>query len=314
VSEERTLRLGTAAEAAAWPGVSVVIATRDRAADLERCLETVAALDYPSWDVVIVDQSEGDLTAAVVARFADAIPELRHERTAERGLSRARNLGLAAATGEIVAFLDDDCTVPADWLWLVAAVFERHPDAGLVFGAVRDGLLDEDTYVPSYVVPVERRLAGALAAVRAHGIGAGMYMRRALAERVGPFDPQLGAGGRFLSSEDWDYTFRALRAGSAVVETPTVAIDHHGGRRYEGGEAARLLRGNAFSHGAMHAKLLRCGQPAALLLAAAELWEDVRLLRLARPTNAGRLVAYVRGVMAGLTTPVDRGRLVYSDT
>ncbi len=307
-----------AADAAVQERVSVVIATRDRPADLRRCLETVAGLDYPCWEVVVVDQSDGPLTRTVIAQFAGALPGLRHLPVTERGLSRARNVGLQAARGDIVAFLDDDCTVGADWLWFVAGAFARHPEAGLLFGTVRDALLDDGTYVPSHHVTTERELAGVRSAARARGIGAGMYLRRRVADRVGQFDVRLGSGASFLSSEDWDYTFRALRSGATVVETPTVVVDHHGGRPYAGGQAARLLRGNAYSHGALHVKLLRCGQPGALLLIAAELWEHLRLLRplaglAGGPSNAGRPVSYARGLLAGLRAPVDRDGMVFRE-
>lgn len=311
------MRLSAPGDADAWPSLSVIIPTRDRPTELRRCLETVATVDYPSWEVIVVDQSESELTRVVVAQFADTLPWLQHLRTRERGLSRARNLGLDAAHGEIVAFLDDDCTVPADWLWFVVEAFDRHPAAGLVFGRVRDAILDASAYVPTYQVATEHEVAGVRAAARTRGIGAGMYLRRQLVDRIGLFDVCLGSGAAFMSSEDWDYTFRALRSGSAVVETPTIIVDHHGGRRYAGGDAARLLRGNAFSHGALHVKLLRCGEPAALLLIAVELWEHLRALRplapwlRGGPSNAARPLAYVRGLLAGLTVPVDRKGLVY---
>lgn len=305
--------------AGARPVISVVIPTRDRPRDLQRCLEAVASLDYPDWEVIVVDQSDADLTESVVTQARRAIRCLLHVREPERGLSRARNRGIRASRGQIIAFLDDDCTVGTDWLCFVAEAFGRHPDAGLIFGSVRDALADADTYVPSHPVARERKLVGVRAARHARGIGAGMYLRRELAVRVGPFDVQLGSGARFLSSEDWDYTFRALRSGGAVVETPSIVVEHHGGRSYRDGEASRLLRGNAFSHGALHVKLLRCGQFGVLPLIASELWEDLRLLRPLAPwsgkvpTNAGRPASYVRGLIAGLRAPLDRRGLVYGE-
>lgn len=289
----------------ASPTVSVVICTRNRPDDLARCLASLSTLSPRPKEVIVIDQ--GDSPAQPLD--PSTIPELHHHITGERGLSRARNLGITLSRGDLVAFLDDDCTVEPTWAGDVAAVFGRHPDAGLVFGAVADGVLDREQYVPTYAVAGERTLRGRLAAVGAHGIGAAMYLPRALAESVGKFDVRLGAGGEFHSSEDWDYTLRLLAAGHSIVETPAVRVIHHGGRSYADGSAASMLRWNALSHGVVHTKLLRRKDPMGVLLVAAELWSCVRLLRpfaglRGRPTNAGRLVSYANGLVAGLRVPL----------
>jgi glycosyltransferase involved in cell wall biosynthesis len=296
----------------AAPTVSVVICTRNRPDDLARCLGSLADLSPGPAEVIVVDQGDSKNLPSPSSQ----IPELYHHMAGERGLSRARNVGIALSRGDVVAFLDDDCTVEPSWASDVAAVFARHPDAGLVFGSVADGISDPDQYVPAYAVKRERTLRGRFAAVGAHGIGAGMYLRRALARSVGNFDVRLGAGGEFQSSEDWDYTFRMLSAGHSVVETPAITVLHHGGRSYADGSAASMLRSNAFSHGVVHAKLLRCLDPIAPILIAGELWSSALLLRpwaalRGRPTNAGRLVSYWNGLIAGLRVPIDRAARVF---
>ncbi len=289
--------------------VSVVICTRDRASDLARCLESVARLDPQPAEVIVVDQGAAPFNPP-------AGPRIRHLRSHERGLSLARNLGLAAAGADFIAFLDDDCVVGPTWAADVAAAFTRHPDAGLAFGAVVDPGSDHDAYVPVYSIARERRLMGRMSARRAHGIGAAMYLRATAAADIGEFDPWLGAGGEFRSSEDWDYTFRALAAGVVVVETPEVVVQHFGARRFSDGSAAQLLRWNAFSHGAVHAKLLRCGDPVGLVLVTSEVASLLALVRplnafAGRPTNAARLVMYVRGLKAGLRIPVRRSKRLF---
>ena len=262
--------------------------------------------------MIVVDQS-----------VRPTVPEIEgldivHHPTGERGVALARNRGLALASSEIVAFVDDDCTVGPSWINDIVLAFERHPDAGIVFGSVVASRRSPETYVPDYTVVRERRLKGRWSARTAHGISAAVYIRARAAERIGPFDTRLGPGAEFQASEDWDYTFRALAAGLIVIETPAIVVEHHGARSYSDGSAARLLRRNAFSHGAIHAKLLRCFDAVALVLIASELVELVRLVRphhafVHRPTNAARLLMYCRGFAAGLRAPVRRTMRLFAE-
>jgi glycosyltransferase involved in cell wall biosynthesis len=289
--------------------VSVVICTRDRPRDLSRCIESLQRLNDSPLEVLIVDQSE--IPAEIEGDLVRSHP------MTERGLSRARNHGISLARGEVVAFLDDDCTVSPSWLRSIRAAFERHPDADIVFGQVLRVTEDADEYVPEHIVKHERRLHGRFRVVSARGLGAAMYLRASAVQRVGLFDVHLGAGAPFQSSEDWDYIARTLAAGLILVEAPDIAVRHYGGRRFSTGDAARLMRLNAYSHGAFHMKLLRCGEPAALLLLLDEIWADFRLLRplnLARskPTHGARLLEYAKGLIAGSIHPIDREGRTYA--
>lgn len=290
--------------------ISVVVCTRDRPDDLRRCLDSVAALDPQPMEVIVVDQSS---TPSLPPANGLAI---RHHVMWERGASHARTRGLALAQGTVVAFLDDDCVVAPTWLADVAAAFKRHPDSGLVYGAVVAAGPEVDAYVPTYSIQRERRLKGRMSAHKAHGIGAAMYLRASTAAVVGEFDPRLGPGSEFRNSEDWDYTFRALAAGVVVTETPTVVVEHFGARSYADGSAARLLRASAYSHGAVHAKLLRCGDPIGVVLVVTEMAALLALIRpfdalKGKPTNGARLVMYLRGLAAGWKPPVRRDQRLF---
>jgi glycosyltransferase involved in cell wall biosynthesis len=292
--------------------VSVVVCTRDRPDDLRRCLDSVAALDPRPAEVIVVDQSSTPSLAP-----AGELP-IRHHAMKERGASRARTLGLALARSEIIAFLDDDCVVATTWAADVAAAFASHPDSGLIFGAVVAAGSEVDAYVPTYPIARERRLKGRMSAHTAHGIGAAMYLRASTASVVGGFDSRLGPGSEFRNSEDWDYTFRALACGVVITETPSVVVEHFGARPYSDGSAARLLRASAYSHGAVHAKLLRCRDWIAIVLMTTEVVTLVGLLRplnmlRRRPTNAARLVMYLRGLRAGLSAPVSKTEMLFSE-
>ena len=92
---------------------SVVVATYNGSRTLQACLESLRQLNYPDYEVIVVDDGSTDLTPEIAKGF----PAFRYVRQTNQGLSAARNAGIRAATGEIVAFTDDDCRADEDWLF-----------------------------------------------------------------------------------------------------------------------------------------------------------------------------------------------------
>ena len=104
--------------------VSVVIATYNRRDILRRTLESVASQSHAAHEVIIADDGSTDGTPELAAEF----PQVTFLRQENRGSSAARNLGVQRATGDVVAFTDDDCVVPPDWLERIVDGYERHPE------------------------------------------------------------------------------------------------------------------------------------------------------------------------------------------
>src|SRR5262249_30750927 len=100
------------------PRISIVVCTRNGGQTIARGLEEISRLDYPDYEVIVVDDGSTDRTAELAARF-----DVRLIRTENRGLSCARNTGIEAATGDIVAFTDDDAWPDPDWLRYLANAF-----------------------------------------------------------------------------------------------------------------------------------------------------------------------------------------------
>ena len=96
----------------AYPRVSVVVCAHDAADTLDDCLTSLAALSYPDYEVIVVNDGSQDETGAIARRY----PDVRVIDIPNGGLSAARNAGLAAATGDIVSYTDADCRVDSDWL------------------------------------------------------------------------------------------------------------------------------------------------------------------------------------------------------
>ncbi|WP_176787276.1 glycosyltransferase [Sphingomonas sp. NFR15] len=114
--------------------VSVVICTADRAVSLDRTLQSLRQLRYQWFEVVVVDGSRDGQTVQVAARHADFI---RYVTCPELNLSMSRNIGIAHACGEIVAFIDDDAIPEPDWLDLLITGYED-PNVAQVGGFIRD--------------------------------------------------------------------------------------------------------------------------------------------------------------------------------
>lgn len=215
--------------------VSLVICTHARPAELARCLASVAALDPAPGEVVVVDNDPASSAAAVV----EAHSGVRYVAAPRAGLSVARNAGIAAAHGAVVAFVDDDTLVPATWLGRLLAGFTG-PDVEAVTGAVlpeelraRAQMVFEATMGSAGrghrpLVFDERFFAPQLhigAPVWAIGAGAAMALRRSALERLGGFDERLGAGAAGCS-EDSELWYRVLAAGAVCRYEPGVPLLH----------------------------------------------------------------------------------------
>jgi len=298
------------------PRVSVIIATRERPQDLARCLHTVLANDYADFEVLVIDQSTSDASEKVALEIADE--RLRYWRQRLVGKSRALNWALAQAQGEIIAFTDDDCSVPPEWLRLGVETLSREPGVGVLFGKLMAAPHEaRELFVPTFSPPRYRRLRGRRAlAIPWMGVGANMFAPREVLDRLSGFDECLGPGGRFRGGVDMDLAYRALRAGFSVVQDPENTVVHWGERSYADGSARTLLRNNYYGAGARLVKQIRCGDLiAGYVLIRNAFGEVVRLagslVGQRRGTGAGRLFYLALGAVHGLGQPLDRRRLLY---
>jgi Glycosyl transferase family 2 len=130
-------------------GISVGIITRNRAADLQEALESLRLQIRPADEIVIVDNGSTDATREVVERFRDRLP-ISYYHLDAASIPNARNLVIAKAAHEIVAFTDDDCIVEPEWLEAVERGFLRADNVGIVGGWVKHEPAPEASMIDTY--------------------------------------------------------------------------------------------------------------------------------------------------------------------
>jgi GT2 family glycosyltransferase len=196
--------------------VSVVVCTLGRSRQLARCLE---ALRPTGAEIVLVDQSPHDDVSALAA-------EVTYLRVPDEGVSRARNLGAAAAANDVLAFTDDDCVPAGDWIDVLARAYGEAGVDG-VTGRVLP-LPDGQGRVPvsSRTSTVRRAFQGPEDFPWEIGTGGNMSLRRSAFRQIGGFDESLGPGTSGRAAEDVDLLYRAVAAGCTVVYEPDAVVYH----------------------------------------------------------------------------------------
>jgi GT2 family glycosyltransferase len=251
----------------AAPFISVVICTRDRPDQLASCLRRLGQQEYPQFEVVVVDNAPCDAVRALVDGKLDG-RTLRYVPEPRAGLSWARNAGTAAASGEIIAFLDDDEEPDRHWLAGLATGFARGDDIACVSGLVLPASLDTQAQELFEQLGGHSKDRGFSPAVFSRhgpqsplyplppfGVGANMAFRREALARIGGFDVALGAGTPALAGEDTLALTLILLAGYRIAYEPGALMWHH--HRGDLDSLGRQLRGYGVGLTAFYAALLR---------------------------------------------------------
>lgn len=204
------------APAGAWPRVSVVVCSYNGERTIRDCLEGLAEIDYPNFETIVVNDGSTDRTARIAAEY-----DVRLISTHNRGLSAARNTGAEAATGEIIAYTDDDGRPDPHWLYYLAHSFRRYGFAGVGgpnLAPAGDGRV-ADCVANAPGGPVHVLLSDRVAE---HIPGCNMAFRREVLHGVGGFDPAYRVAG-----DDVDVCWRVQRAGGTLGFHPAALVWHH---------------------------------------------------------------------------------------
>jgi glycosyltransferase involved in cell wall biosynthesis len=231
------------------PRVSLIVCTRNRGSRLGEFLNRITQLDAPSggWELILVDNASTDATPAIIEEFVrTAGISAQYVYAPLAGLARARNAGIAAASGDVLAFTDDDCYPQTDYLKTLVDIFSTY-QPGFVGGRVLQHNPDHARVtLREYPNPLTIEARSCLRPGRIHG--ANMAVLRDVVHAIGGFDPHLGAGTPCIAGEDTEFLARALWAGWSGRYDPALVVSHDHGRLPA--EAARMRRGYHFGCGA----------------------------------------------------------------
>jgi GT2 family glycosyltransferase len=222
------------------PFVSIIVCSYNGGPTLASCLDSLGKLNYPEYEVILVDDGSTDDTSYIAAQF----PWVRYIPQSNQGLSHARNTGAAAAKGEVFAYTDSDCMVDPDWLYYLIGTLVSGDYAGV----------GGPNVTPPAKNWIQACVAGAPGGpshvlltdvVAEHIPGCNMAFYRWAFEGVGGFDTEYRKAG-----DDVDFCWRIQQAGWVVAFSPTAIVWHY--RRFTlraffkqqngYGEAESLLR------------------------------------------------------------------------
>lgn len=235
---------------------------------VETAVRAVRAQTLPDWELIVVGQGPDTSLGARVHAAASGDARVRYIHLTELGASRARNVAMQEARGDIFAFTDDDCEPATNWLAVTAEAMAADPCVGVVGGALiaplpkRPGPVSCPTNAPSDSVydPVA---SGFRHPEGWDWLTANVAIRRSTAERAGGFDECLGPGTEFPAAEDPDYKMRLEGMNVRMRVTPASVVVHRYGHRYGYGALYRHMRNYAEGNGALAAKLEMLGDPRA---------------------------------------------------
>ncbi|MEI7731085.1 MAG: glycosyltransferase [Verrucomicrobiota bacterium] len=199
------------------PKVSVVVASYNGGRTLKACLDSLGKLNYPNYEVILVDDGSTDATPQIASLYHN-IRYIRHEN---RGLSVARNTGIALAEGEIVAFTDSDCRADEDWLYYLVGDLTSSKFTGI---GGHNFLPPEDSLIAAAVMaspggPAHVMLNDRLAE---HIPGCNMAFYKWALDEIGGFDPIYRKAG-----DDVDVCWRLQQRGYRIGFTPAGFVWHY---------------------------------------------------------------------------------------
>ncbi len=244
--------------------ISVIVASISTTT-LETTVTSICQQSWQNWELWIVGQGSDPDLPPLGQQLSAKDARINYIHLEQCGATRARNAGTKAATGEILAFIDDDCRAYPDWLATIAACFQTNPAIGVVGGALhKPAKKSKQIFASCPHVEPEEVIYDPIAAHR-HApdgwdwIGANLGIRREVFEQAGGFDEYLGPGTEFPAGEDTALKLALEALGIKMLTTPRSEVEHTYGYRYGLTTLVKHQRNYAWGNGGLAAKLTLMG-------------------------------------------------------
>lgn len=202
--------------------ISVIIATKDRPKQLDNCLKSVFLNNYSDYEVIVVDSSEAHFEE--VDRICKKYGAI-YIYAPQASKAKACNIGIYKAKGKILAFTDDDCIVPPNWLKKIRSFFFSNIDIVCVVGKCFHPYAAESFNVGHYP---QRLLfcSDMWKKFDIPGFGANCAILARVAKAINGFDETIGPGTEIPAAEDVDFSIRILKKGYKLLYDPTFIVHH----------------------------------------------------------------------------------------
>jgi glycosyltransferase involved in cell wall biosynthesis len=220
-----------------FPSLTVAICTRDRATIAKRCLDSLLPLQKAyGFELLVIDNAPSD---QATAQLVKELPTVRYTLEKYPGLNFARNRAWKEASGELIAYLDDDVVVDRDWVAGLQEAVTENPDAAAFTGLVMPLKLDTRAQVlfekrNGFRRGFDKKRFGRILAGNSlypcgagiFGAGCNMAFRRDVLRELGGFDEALDTGPSLPGGGDLDIFYRIIRAGHAMAYEPSFMVFH----------------------------------------------------------------------------------------
>jgi glycosyltransferase involved in cell wall biosynthesis len=287
------------AEPAEFPLISVAVCTRDRPESVVQTVRTLAALDYPSYEILVVDNApSSDATMLAIRENFGADQRVRYLREPTPGTSFARNRALAEAVGDIVAYADDDVSVDPLWLRGVARGFQSAANVAGVTGMIATAEIENEAQLYFHLRQqwggvCERRVFDLVDnrddspiypySAGIFGAGANFSVSRTALKDIGGFNEALGGGVPAAGGEDLNLFMRIILSGYQLVYEPTAIVHHR--HRSSLSALTKQMRGYGSGATASLFALALANRRARRELPVKVIQGVVRILRLRNPSS-----------------------------
>ncbi|MDB5121554.1 MAG: glycosyl transferase, family 2 [Sphingobacteriales bacterium] len=217
-----------------WPTISVVLCSYNGSKTIRECLNGLLKLNYPHYEVIVINDGSTDHTEAIASSYP-----FRLINSVNKGLSFARNLGANAASGEIIAYIDDDAVPDSDWLLHLASSYKTTNFAAIggpnlvpLNACFMEQCVDHAPGCPTHVLLTDREAE--------HIPGCNFSIRKKILQQVGGFDPLFRVAG-----DDVDLCWRIEEAGCKIGYNAAAMVWHHRRQTLKGYWKQQLVYGKA---------------------------------------------------------------------